>query len=96
MSTHQDTKPMLFILHQPSGAKLLLSRLLAGTALSLGFAASALAQTALPPMEVKAEQTGSYTAATSDLAKLTEPLQDTPISVTTVTQQPCRIAATPT
>jgi catecholate siderophore receptor len=87
MSTHQDTKPMLFILHQPSGAKLLLSRLLTGTALSLGFAASALAQTALPPMEVKAEQTGSYTAATSDLAKLTEPLQDTPISVTTVTQQ---------
>ncbi len=87
MGTRQDTKPMLIVLNHPSGAKSLFSRLLAGTALSLGFAASALAQTALPPVEVKAEQAGSYTGTASDLVKLTEPLQDTPVSVTTVTQQ---------
>src|SRR5579863_4975546 len=63
------------------------SRLLAGTALSLGFAASAFAQTSLPPVEVNTAAGGSYTATTSNLVKLSEPLQDTPLSVTTVTQQ---------
>jgi catecholate siderophore receptor len=87
MSTHPDANRRLIILNRSSGARALFSRLLAGTALSLGFATSALAQTALPPMEVKAEEAGSYTAPTSGLAKLTEPLQDTPISVTTITQQ---------
>jgi len=87
MSGDQDTKRMLIVCSRYSPAQALLSRLLAGTALSLGVATSALAQTALPPMEVKAQETGSYTATTSDLFKLTEPLQDTPISVTTVTQQ---------
>jgi catecholate siderophore receptor len=63
------------------------ARLLAGTALSLGFAASAMAQTSLPPVQVQGEATGSYIATGSNLAKLMEPLQDTPVSVTTVTQQ---------
>ena len=63
------------------------SRLLAGTALSLGFAASAVAQVSLPPVEVQGEATGSYTATNSNLVKLMEPLQDTPLSVTTVTQE---------
>ena len=70
-----------------SRGKTLFSRLLGGTALSMGFAASAFAQTALPPMNVNAQATGSYTAPSSDLIKLNEPLQDTPLSVTTVTQQ---------
>ncbi len=87
MSADQDTNRMLIILNQPSGAKSLLATLLAGTALGLGFASSALAQTSLPPMQVQGQAAGSYTATSSDLVKLGEPLQDTPISVTTVTQQ---------
>jgi len=63
------------------------ARLLAGTAFSLGFAGSAMAQTSLPPMQVQGQATGSYTATSSGLVKLMEPLQDTPVSVTTVTQQ---------
>src|SRR5579863_1827045 len=78
---------MSIIANPPCGATSLLSRLLAGTALSLGFASAGLAQTTLPPMQVQAEPTGSYTATSSDLVKLQEPLQDTPLSVTTVTQQ---------
>jgi catecholate siderophore receptor len=87
MASYKDSGRMLTILAHPSREKSLFSRLLAGTALSLGFAASALAQTALPPMQVTGEQAGSYTLTKSDLVKLMEPLQDTPISVTTVTQQ---------
>ncbi len=78
---------MPIIANPPCGATSLLSTLLAGTALSLGFASAGLAQTTLPPMQVQAEPTGSYTATSSDLVKLQEPLQDTPLSVTTVTQQ---------
>ena len=49
--------------------------------------APALAQTALPPVQVTGEQTGSYAPTNPDLVKLTEPLLDTPISVVTVTRQ---------
>jgi catecholate siderophore receptor len=61
--------------------------LLAGSAVILVLAAPALAQTTLSPLQVQAEQTGSYSATGSDLVKLQEPLQDTPISVTTITKQ---------
>lgn len=66
------------------------ARLLTGTslvALALVSAAPASAQTVLPPVQVQGGQTGSYTATNSDLAKLPEPLLDTPVSVTTITQQ---------
>jgi len=66
------------------------TRLLLGvsaTALALGLSAPAMAQTALPPVQVTGSQAGSYTAPASDLLKLQEPLLDTPISVTTITQQ---------
>jgi catecholate siderophore receptor len=49
--------------------------------------APALAQTEMSPLQVQAHDTGSYTAATSGLAKLQQPLRDTPISATTVTKQ---------
>ncbi|HEX3754732.1 MAG TPA: TonB-dependent siderophore receptor [Rhizomicrobium sp.] len=65
-------------------------RLLAGTslaALSIVLAQPALAQTALPPVQVQGEASGSYTATASDLDKLPEPLLDTPVAVTTVTRQ---------
>ena len=63
--------------------------LLAGTGLNFLFLfpAPALAQTELAPVQVQGNGTGGYTAASSGLAKLPEPLLDTPISVTTVTQQ---------
>jgi catecholate siderophore receptor len=64
-----------------------LSKLLAGTALTLVLTAPALAQTEMSPLQVQAHDTGSYTAATSGLAKLQQPLRDTPISATTVTKQ---------
>src|SRR5580698_4325392 len=66
------------------------TRLLLGasaTALGLVLSAPAMAQTALPPVQVQGNGTSDYTAAKSSLAKLPEPLLDTPISVTTVTQQ---------
>ena len=66
------------------------TRLLLGVsaaALGLGLGVPAMAQTALPPVQVTGSQTGSYTAPSSDLVKLQEPLIDTPISVTTITQQ---------
>jgi len=66
------------------------TRLLLGAsaaALGLGLSAPAMAQTALPPVQVTGAQAGSYTAPSSDLLKLQEPLLDTPISVTTITQQ---------
>ncbi len=63
--------------------------LLAGTGLNLlfFFPAAALAQTELAPVQVQGNGTSDYTAANSGLTKLPEPLLDTPISVTTVTQQ---------
>src|SRR5580698_9291962 len=66
------------------------TRLLLGAsaaALGLGLSAPAMAQTALPPVQVTGSQAGSYTAPSSGLLKLQEPLLDTPISVTTITQQ---------
>ena len=69
------------------GTSVVLKSLLAGTASSLAFTASAWAQTELPPVQVQGNETGSYTATSSDLTKLTEPLLDTPISVTTITEQ---------
>jgi catecholate siderophore receptor len=68
--------------------KALLPRLLAGTALSLGFAASAFAQAQKPDQSIEnVVVTGLYTAPKSDIVKLMEPLLDTPVSVVTVTQQ---------
>jgi len=49
--------------------------------------ASAMAQIALPPVQVTGAREGDYSATTPDLVKLQEPLLDTPISVTTITQQ---------
>jgi catecholate siderophore receptor len=64
------------------------TRLLTGTSLAaLAVAPPALAQTALPPVQVQGDETGSYTAASSDLIKLSEPLLDTPVAVTTITRQ---------
>ncbi len=68
----------------------IVARLLMGsslTTLGLTLAGPSLAQTALPPVQVQSEAAGSYTATGSDLGKLTEPLLDTPIAVTTITQQ---------
>jgi len=65
----------------------LLARLLAGTALGLGFTASAPAQTTTAQSIENVVVTGLYTAPKSDIVKLMEPLHDTPVSVTTVTQQ---------
>ena len=56
------------------------------TTIALTLAAPALAQTELSPVQVQGEGAGSYTAP-SGLAKLTEPMLDTPVSATTVTQQ---------
>ena len=56
-------------------------------ALSLVLSAPAMAQTVLSPVQVTGQATGSYTATNSDLTKLPEPLLDTPITVTTITQQ---------
>lgn len=58
-----------------------------GAAFGLALSAPAMAQTALPPVQVTGSQTGSYTAPSSDLVKLQEPMLDTPITVTTITQQ---------
>ena len=66
------------------------ARLLLGTsiaALGLGLSAPAMAQTALPPVQVTGSQAGSYTAPVSDLVKLQEPLLDTPITVVNISQQ---------
>jgi catecholate siderophore receptor len=62
--------------------------LLGASAATLGLAlgAPAMAQTALPPVQVQGQATGSYTA-NSDLTKLSGPLLNTPVSVTTITQQ---------
>src|ERR1700733_688646 len=68
-----------------SAARLLLGA--SAAALGLGLSAPAMAQTALPPVQVTGSQAGSYTAPSSGLLKLQEPLLDTPISVTTITQQ---------
>jgi catecholate siderophore receptor len=65
-------------------------RLLAWTSLSVaGFVLvpQAEAQTELPAVQIQGNQTGSYTSQTPGLGKLTEPLADTPVSVTTVTKQ---------
>ena len=61
--------------------------LLMGTALGLTLAAPVSAQTVLAPVQVQGNGAGDYSAANSSLTKLPEPLQDTPISVTTITQQ---------
>ena len=64
--------------------------LLAGvslTTLGLALATPVLAQTELSPVQVQGNGTSDYTAANSNLTKLPEPLLDTPITVTTVTQQ---------
>src|SRR5580692_11492822 len=68
------------------------ARLLAGTSLLMGaslvtMAMPALAQTELAPVQVQGKGTSDYTATNSELTKLPEPLLNTPISVTTVTQQ---------
>ncbi|HWY61500.1 MAG TPA: TonB-dependent siderophore receptor [Rhizomicrobium sp.] len=63
----------------------LYARLLMGASL-VTMAMPALAQTELAPVQVQGNGAG-YTAANSNLTKLPEPLLDTPISVTTVTQQ---------
>src|SRR5579872_3497438 len=66
------------------------TQLLTGTslaALAVTMAAPASAQTVLAPVQVQGEANGSYTSANSGLTKLPEPLLDTPISVTTITQQ---------
>jgi catecholate siderophore receptor len=75
-----DNSPRL-----PSITHLLLGA--SAAALGLGLTVPAMAQTALPPVQVTGSQAGSYTAPSSDLVKLQEPLIDTPISVTTITQQ---------
>jgi catecholate siderophore receptor len=56
-------------------------------ALGMTFGSPAMAQTALPPVEVQSQATGIYTVTESDLDKLPEPLLDTPVAVTTVTKQ---------
>jgi catecholate siderophore receptor len=71
-------------------AKLLTSASLA--ALGLALAAPAWAQdsgqpTTLPALQVQGESGGAYTTTGSDLMKLPEPLIDTPVEVTTITQQ---------
>ena len=66
------------------------ARLLTGAslaALGLTLATPVLAQTVLSPVQVEGNGTGDYSAANSSLTKLPEPLQDTPITVTTITQQ---------
>jgi catecholate siderophore receptor len=47
----------------------------------------ALAQTELAPVQVRGNANSDYSATSSDVTKLPEALLDTPISVTTVTQQ---------
>ena len=69
----------------PMAARLLLGSSLA--TLGIIFAAPALAQTALPAVQVQGEGVSGYAATNSGLSKLPEPLLDTPITVTTVTQQ---------
>jgi catecholate siderophore receptor len=67
-----------------------MGRLLLGSsfaALNLVLAVPVLAQTVLSPVQVQGDQAGSYTATTSDLVKLQEPLQDTAISDTVITKQ---------
>jgi catecholate siderophore receptor len=68
------------------------ARLLAGTSLLIGaslvtMVMPAPAQTELAPVQVRGNGTSDYTAANSSLTKLPEPMLNTPISVTTVTQQ---------
>ena len=53
----------------------------------LALATGAMAQTAVPPVQVEGQTGGGYTATNPDLGKLTEPLLDTPVAVTTVTRQ---------
>ena len=65
------------------------ARLLTGAslaALGLTLAAPVSAQTVLAPVQVQGTSS-DYTAANSSLTKLAEPLLDTPITVTTITQQ---------
>ena len=67
---------------------LVAARFLMGSSLAsigLALAAPAFAQTELSPVQVEGAATG-YTAP-SGLTKLSEPLLDTPVSATTVTQQ---------
>src|SRR6201992_1966746 len=67
-----------------------MGRLLLGSsfaALNLMLAVPAFAQTVLSPVQVQGDQAGSYTATTSDLVKLQEPLQDTAISDNVITKQ---------
>jgi catecholate siderophore receptor len=70
---------------QRRGARLLMGASIATLALVL--ATPALAQTVLGPVQVQGYGNSDYTAANSGLTKLPEPLLDTPITVTTITQQ---------
>lgn len=73
----------------PHRDAVLTARLLIGTSAAVLalVPAPAMAQIALPPVQVTGAQGGDYSATTPDLVKLQEPLLDTPISVTTITQQ---------
>ena len=85
MSTCKDAQRIGPVFQVLASARPLISKLLAGTALSMGFATSALAQVVAPPVEQV--DVSAYTVANSGLVKLMEPLLDTPVSATTVTQQ---------
>ena len=67
------------------------ARLLMGTSLAtaslVALGTPALSQTELPAVQVQGAGAGDYNAQQPGLAKLTEPLLDTPVSVDTITQQ---------
>ena len=77
--------------HSFSGSRARRGRaaLLAGSSITLPLLIHipALAQTQLPPLQVEGNGASQYATDSSGLTKLPEPLLDTPISVTTVTQQ---------
>lgn len=73
--------------HSKDSPHVALRLLLGTTTLGISLGAPAIAQTALPPVQVTGSQAGGYTAPSSDLVKLPEPLLDTPITVTTITRQ---------
>ena len=67
------------------GARLMMGASVATLALVL--ATPVLAQTVLGPVQVQGSGGSDYTVANSALSKLPEPLLDTPITVTTISQQ---------
>ena len=68
------------------GARLMMGASVATLALVL--ATPVLAQTVLGPVQVQGSGGSDYTVANSALSKLPEPLLDTPITVTTISQVP--------